>query len=543
VPVRASEDGISNVPVITKTSSMYKARTADTVGVTSFDWTHNGPMGGAILTDPLGGIHFGFTYRDAAGAAASRAPYYNYYNAASGGWLGIATVAAAGRWGTVGCKPTGEGLFAYYYTSGANYPNMIGVDAAPGLGLFDNYSVGPAATYAHPYLAVASADTMYVVSDGDLDEPMFTYSFDGGVTWASWADLSDGQTFTFPNYNIAAWHNKIAIVHMDSVDNVIYKESADYGATWGSWSTALANGEILANGDTIVPYIHPVCMYDASGNLYIADSYWEYIDDVTGTVPYDNGIVVWDATNGVKVAATKEIYAPTGWDQIGGSNVIACSWPWLAQAGDGTLVISYSMFDLADTSAGGYGNGELYAVKSTDGGASWSAATNISQTPAPGAADGACEDDRYPACAVLDDSVHFFWLCSKVAGSSIMGETAVSMDPQLHTAVALSEIGVAGSSKERIPSYKLALNQSTPNPARSIATISFSLPRAGDYSLRIYNIAGQLIRTLDGNGIAGQNTIVWNGCDNNGRVAANGVYLYNLKAEGKSATKKLTIVR
>jgi len=94
-----------------------------------------------------------------------------------------------------------------------------------------------------------------------------------------------------------------------------------------------------------------------------------------------------------------------------------------------------------------------------------------------------------------------------------------------------------------VASHKFSLNQSNPNPARSIASISFSLPRPGNYSLRVYNIAGQVIRNLDGKGNAGQNTVTWNGLDNSGRKAANGVYLYNLNAFGNSATKKLVVVR
>jgi hypothetical protein len=91
--------------------------------------------------------------------------------------------------------------------------------------------------------------------------------------------------------------------------------------------------------------------------------------------------------------------------------------------------------------------------------------------------------------------------------------------------------------------HKFSLNQSNPNPARSIASISFSLPKSGNYSLKVYNIAGQVIRNMDGKGNAGQNTVTWNGMDNSGRKVANGVYLYNLNAFGNSATKKLVVIR
>jgi hypothetical protein len=102
--------------------------------------------------------------------------------------------------------------------------------------------------------------------------------------------------------------------------------------------------------------------------------------------------------------------------------------------------------------------------------------------------------------------------------------------------------GVAGN-PNGAATHKFSLNQSNPNPARTLASISFSLPRTGSYSLKVYNIAGQVIRDLSGKGIAGQNTVTWNGKDNSGRQAANGVYMYNLKAFGNTATKKLVVVR
>ena len=90
---------------------------------------------------------------------------------------------------------------------------------------------------------------------------------------------------------------------------------------------------------------------------------------------------------------------------------------------------------------------------------------------------------------------------------------------------------------------KFSLNQSRPNPVNKLAELSFTLPRSGNYSLKIYNIAGQVIRVLDSKGNAGLNKVSWNGLDNNGRMVANGVYLYNLQAFGNSATKKLIVVR
>jgi hypothetical protein len=90
---------------------------------------------------------------------------------------------------------------------------------------------------------------------------------------------------------------------------------------------------------------------------------------------------------------------------------------------------------------------------------------------------------------------------------------------------------------------KLSLNQNRPNPVSRNTEFSFNLPRAGRYSITIYNVTGQITNVLKGQGNPGMNKISWNGCDKNGRKVPNGVYLYTLKALDKSATKRLVVVK
>jgi hypothetical protein len=102
----------------------------------------------------------------------------------------------------------------------------------------------------------------------------------------------------------------------------------------------------------------------------------------------------------------------------------------------------------------------------------------------------------------------------------------------------LTPTGVTGKPVETAKPAAFALLPSFPNPARSRATFSFSLPRAGNYSLKVYNLAGQLVHTIAGHGAAGTNRAAWNT-----GATSNGVYFYQLSAAGKTATGKLVIVR
>jgi hypothetical protein len=88
------------------------------------------------------------------------------------------------------------------------------------------------------------------------------------------------------------------------------------------------------------------------------------------------------------------------------------------------------------------------------------------------------------------------------------------------------------------------LNQNYPNPFNPSTTISFAMPQAGDVSLKVYNLRGQLVATLHQGAIAaGRHQMVWDGKEASGQQVATGVYVYRLEADGFVATKKLMLMK
>ncbi|HRY83604.1 MAG TPA: FlgD immunoglobulin-like domain containing protein, partial [Candidatus Cloacimonadota bacterium] len=88
------------------------------------------------------------------------------------------------------------------------------------------------------------------------------------------------------------------------------------------------------------------------------------------------------------------------------------------------------------------------------------------------------------------------------------------------------------------------LNQNYPNPFNPETTISFNLPKAGAASLNVYNVKGQLVKTLVNGELAfGNHSIVWNGTDNNGAAVSSGVYYYRLNAGNNTETRKMVLVK
>ena len=88
------------------------------------------------------------------------------------------------------------------------------------------------------------------------------------------------------------------------------------------------------------------------------------------------------------------------------------------------------------------------------------------------------------------------------------------------------------------------LEQNYPNPFNPETTIKYQIPKNLHVKLRIYNIQGQLIRTLvDAKQTAGDHIVNWNGKDNMSRTVASGVYLYRLDASGLIKSGKMILMR
>ena len=89
-----------------------------------------------------------------------------------------------------------------------------------------------------------------------------------------------------------------------------------------------------------------------------------------------------------------------------------------------------------------------------------------------------------------------------------------------------------------------ALAQSRPNPARTAATIKFSLPEAAVATLEVYDLSGRRVATLySGAAAAGEREVVWDLAGNDGSAVPPGVYVYRLRAAGQAAARRMVVAR
>jgi hypothetical protein len=85
-----------------------------------------------------------------------------------------------------------------------------------------------------------------------------------------------------------------------------------------------------------------------------------------------------------------------------------------------------------------------------------------------------------------------------------------------------------------------ALDQNYPNPFNPSTTIGFALPVAGNYTLTVYNVNGQVVKSFSGAAEAGWQKVVWNTNETN---TASGVYFYRLEAGSFSSVKKMVLLK
>lgn len=119
-------------------------------------------------------------------------------------------------------------------------------------------------------------------------------------------------------------------------------------------------------------------------------------------------------------------------------------------------------------------------------------------------------------------------------------QTSVPADQRL----TITEPGAVSTSPVEAPPLVFALHEGSPNPFQQSTTISYDLPGRSRVELRIYDVAGRLVRVLE-NTVRepGRHRVIWNGLRDSGARAGVGLYFCQLQAEGLRETKRLVLLK
>ena len=97
---------------------------------------------------------------------------------------------------------------------------------------------------------------------------------------------------------------------------------------------------------------------------------------------------------------------------------------------------------------------------------------------------------------------------------------------------------------EPLSSSVAMLGRSWPNPFKGSTSIPFSIERAGEVDLAVYDVSGRLVSQLvRGERAAGAYTEHWDGRDALGGQANSGIYYYRLRTAGVDMTRRMVLIR
>ena len=88
------------------------------------------------------------------------------------------------------------------------------------------------------------------------------------------------------------------------------------------------------------------------------------------------------------------------------------------------------------------------------------------------------------------------------------------------------------------------LEARTPNPFRGSMELMYGVPRSAETSIRVFDLAGRLVRTLvEETAEPGIHSVTWDGKDQDGRDLPSGMYLCKLRTGRDQRSLKLTLLR
>src|SRR5262245_30381104 len=93
------------------------------------------------------------------------------------------------------------------------------------------------------------------------------------------------------------------------------------------------------------------------------------------------------------------------------------------------------------------------------------------------------------------------------------------------------------------PAFDFALGSALPNPTTGAVAFSFTMAHEGPATIRVYDVAGRLVKTLlEGTAATGPHELTWDATDDRGRRVGAGVYFYRMDAGSWRSQRKVVFL-
>jgi len=414
--------------------------------------------------------------------AADAAPYISFPYLYAGAWGGGGAQYCSGGWYSSAWDPAID-----LYPGNGYVQTVIGKEMPNGNMCFILYGTSPFQLYYRTY----SADLGTLLGQGTLSAAATYY-------WGWDSNLNAGIAYVF---------------YCDDALNIYYRTSTD-GITWTSeasytmvWPNPYTNNSINLNtgvNAVVTDAGDPVLVFDNRNG-----------DD--GTYPPYSKVYVSTASG-----AACTMVSPPGQDS-------EYFYTGITAGGSSVGVIFCCPRNNLDDSLTWL---DVFYNQSDDYGATWLGATN--QT-----ADHTWRTSIPQVAKRFDDTRNrAYMIYGYGIGRNIdlMWGYDNAVYPPIYILFQIAQVGIE-ENKTEIPK-KLALNV-TPNPVHGHAALTYTLPNAGNVSMRLFSTDGRLVRDLaHGSKEAGVYTVNVNTSE-----LASGTYFVVLETAGKTISNTMVVTR
>ncbi len=109
----------------------------------------------------------------------------------------------------------------------------------------------------------------------------------------------------------------------------------------------------------------------------------------------------------------------------------------------------------------------------------------------------------------------------------------------------LSYFGVGGKPENvtTVPGAKSFAVSNYPNPFNPSTRIDYQIKAPGILSLKIFNVRGELVKTLIDGRVESSDFVMWDGTNDTGANVSSGVYFYEARMNGESKVQKMALVK
>ncbi|MCL1826701.1 MAG: T9SS type A sorting domain-containing protein [Candidatus Cloacimonetes bacterium] len=193
--------------------------------------------------------------------------------------------------------------------------------------------------------------------------------------------------------------------------------------------------------------------------------------------------------------------------------------------------------------------GEILVTLSTDDGDTWSRPLMLSKVTNIELANMR-PSFIYPADRVIQRrseggraTIYFMFVDDDIYGNMNVDPPIGGPGAQVKLAAINVSYGVDGTDIT-LPNAKSILSPNYPNPFNPSTSIEFDISKAGNVNLSVYNIKGQLVRTLTNDHYTvGTHKVQWHGVDDNNNPVASGVYFYKIVTQGNQEIRRMALIK